>query len=48
MTINQARKQLVKIYGLTNSPIQREALVLADQALKTIEDMKGKTKHDKE
>ena len=46
MTIDKARQELVKIYGLTTTSTQREALVLADQALKTIKDMKGVAKHD--
>lgn len=39
MTINQARQELVNIFGLATTPAQREALVLADMALKTIDDM---------
>ena len=49
LTITEAREELVTIVRdfndfLTTS--QKTAILLADQALKTIEDMKGEDKHD--
>lgn len=49
LTITEARQTLVDLVSAFNTyltPSERTALAMADQALKTIEDMKGETKHD--
>ena len=51
LTIHEARQTIVDLVSAFNTyltPSERTALAMADQALKTIEDMKGETKHDKE
>lgn len=49
LTITEARQTIVDLVSAFNTyltPSERTALAMADQALKTIEDMKGETKHD--
>lgn len=49
LTITEARQTLVDLVSAFSTyltPSERTALAMADQALKTIEDMKGETKHD--
>ena len=50
LTITEARQTIVDLVSAFNTyltPSERVALSMADQALKTIEDMKGEIKHDK-
>ena len=49
LTITEARQTIVDLVSAFNTyltPSERVALSMADQALKTIEDMKGETEHD--
>lgn len=51
LTIHEARQTIVDLVSAFNTyltPSERVALAMADQALKTIEDMKGETEHDTE
>lgn len=51
LTIHEARQTIVDLVSAFNTyltPSERVALAMADQALKTIEDMKGDSEHDTE